>query len=296
MSTASAPTIPTYSLAQSSPAEEALFDVLVADGLAFTKRKADFLVPHRKDYYQLLLVRRCHSRHWLDMQRLDLQPDTLYFTTPAHVHLKEQTEPLTGTVVSFAPEFLVADAGGTLAQLPVLTNPAQGYALRLAPADVAFLETLFAQMRLECDQRQPWRTTMLLTYLQTALLYLSRLYRVQYPAPYPAEGPLLTRFTHLLNEHYASLHQVGDYAARLGLHPQALNAQLRQQSGKTASTLLHERLLLEARRRLFHTDFGVAEIAFALGFEDASYFSRFFRRQSGQAPAAYRAAAREMYP
>lgn len=55
-----------------------------------SKRKADFLVPHRKDYYQLLLVHRCNSRHWLDMQRLDLQPNTLYFTTPAHVHLKEQ--------------------------------------------------------------------------------------------------------------------------------------------------------------------------------------------------------------
>ncbi|MGI4869861.1 MAG: helix-turn-helix domain-containing protein [Janthinobacterium lividum] len=294
--TASELVIPTYSLAEGSPAGEPLLDVLVADGRAFPRRKANFLVPHRKGYYELLLVRHCHSRHWLDMQRLDLQPNTLYFTTPAHVHLKEQTEPLTGTVVSFAPELLVADASGTLAQLPLLTNPAQAHALQLTPADVDFLETLFVHLRRECAQHQPWRTVMLLTYLQTALLYLSRLYQAQYPAPYPPEGPLLARFTALLNAHYTSLHQVSDYAARLGLRPGVLNAQLRQQTGKTASTLLHERLVLEARRRLFHTDLSVAEIAFALGFEDPSYFSRFFRRLTGQAPAAYRAATREMYP
>ncbi|MGI4862854.1 MAG: helix-turn-helix domain-containing protein, partial [Janthinobacterium lividum] len=118
----------------------------------------------------------------------------------------------------------------------------------------------------------------------------------QYPAPYPTEGPLLARFTNLLDTHYASLHQVSDYAARLRLRPGVLNEQLRQQSGKTAGTLLHERLVLEARRLLFHTGLSVAEIAFALGFEDPSYFSRFFRRLTGQAPAAYRVTAREMYP
>ncbi|MGI4735467.1 MAG: AraC family ligand binding domain-containing protein, partial [Janthinobacterium lividum] len=162
----------TYSLAEGSPTGETLLEVVVADGQAFPKRKANFLVPHRKNYYQLLLVRHCRSQHWLDMQRIDLQPDTLYFTTPAHVHLKEQTEPLTGTIVSFAPELLVADAGGTLSQLPLLANPAQAYALQLTSIDVAFLEPLFVHLRQECTQRHPWRTAMLLAYLQTALLYL----------------------------------------------------------------------------------------------------------------------------
>ncbi|MGI4875571.1 MAG: helix-turn-helix domain-containing protein [Janthinobacterium lividum] len=53
--------------------------------------------------------------------------------------------------------------------------------------------------------------------------------------------------------------------------------------------------MLEARRLLFHTHQSVKEIAFALGFADASYFNRFFKRQTGATPAGYRASSRKMY-
>ncbi|HTN39338.1 MAG TPA: helix-turn-helix domain-containing protein, partial [Arachidicoccus sp.] len=58
---------------------------------------------------------------------------------------------------------------------------------------------------------------------------------------------------------------------------------------------IHERLVLEARRLLFHTDNTLKEIAFDLGFAEASYFNRFFKRETGITPAAYRANIREMY-
>jgi AraC-like DNA-binding protein len=52
---------------------------------------------------------------------------------------------------------------------------------------------------------------------------------------------------------------------------------------------------LEAKRLLFHSERSIKEIAFELGFEDASYFNRFFKRIAQTTPAVYRSATREMY-
>ncbi len=67
------------------------------------------------------------------------------------------------------------------------------------------------------------------------------------------------------------------------------------QSGRPAIKHIHERLVLEARRLLFHTDNSLKEIGFDLGFSDASYFNRFFKRETGVTPAGYRSNIRKMY-
>lgn len=286
--------IPTYPLYPRYASGNDLLEINASNGEIFRPCHADFLVPHRKSYFLLVLVRQSSSRHWVDMRPYDLQADTLYFTTPRQVNLKEQAAPLTGTLVAFEPEFLqLADL--EMAQLPLLTNPANGHELRLRPADIAFLEEVFGRMRQEFGQQRPWRTEMLRADLKTALIYLSRLYQEQYEVAVPTAPPLLERFVALLEAHHAVLHQASEYADLLHLSPGHLNERIKQQSGQTPLTLIQARLALEAKRRLFHTEDSVAEIAFALGFEDPSYFGRFFRQRVGQSPAAYRAATREMY-
>jgi len=74
-----------------------------------------------------------------------------------------------------------------------------------------------------------------------------------------------------------------------------LSEVVKDQSGKSAITHIHERLVLEAKRLLFHTENSIKEVAFQLGFEDASYFNRFFKRITGNTPLDYRSSNREMY-
>jgi len=69
---------------------------------------------------------------------------------------------------------------------------------------------------------------------------------------------------------------------------------VKTQSGKPAIKHIHERQLLEAKRLLFHANNSLKEIAFDLGFSDASYFNRFFKRETGVTPAEYRADIRKM--
>ena len=99
----------------------------------------------------------------------------------------------------------------------------------------------------------------------------------------------------LLNEKYDSLHQVADYASLLHVTPGHLNDTLRLQTGRTATTLIHERIILEAKRALFHTPLSIKEIGYSLGFDDPAYFHRFFKRLTGTTPLDFRNAIREIH-
>jgi AraC family transcriptional activator of pobA len=137
---------------------------------------------------------------------------------------------------------------------------------------------------------------MLAAHLEVLLIYLSRLYLQQFPADEEAgDKRLLQQYRVKIEECFRERHDVGAYAALLHVTAGHLGEVVKAQSGKPAIAHIQERLVLEARRLLFHTDNPVKEIAFDLGFADASYFTRFFKRETGTPPASYRASIRKMY-
>jgi len=81
---------------------------------------------------------------------------------------------------------------------------------------------------------------------------------------------------------------VSTLAAQLNLSPRYLSDMLKQETGKTAIELIHIYLVNEAKNRLSNDDQRVSEIAYALGFEDLSYFSRLFKKQTGVTPNQFK--------
>jgi AraC-like DNA-binding protein len=81
---------------------------------------------------------------------------------------------------------------------------------------------------------------------------------------------------------------VAQYAEVLDVTANHLNEAVRSATGATASDTIHERLFLESRRLLLHTSQSVGAIAQDLGFREASYFNRFFKRMAGTTPRAFR--------
>jgi AraC-like DNA-binding protein len=256
----------------------------------------DFLVPHRKDYYFMAFIKTGGSRHWIDLNPYVLQPNTFYFTAPHQVHLKEEMTPITGIGLSFNSEFLATDNDGSLKSLPIIQNPFNAHELSLDATDRVFVEETLEKMLAEYEARSNWQHTMILSYMRILLVYLSRIYTQQISDIGQSEDRLLLkRYLTKIEESYKRLHEVAEYASLLNISAGHLGDVVKEQSGKPAITHIHERLALEAKRLLFHTDHVIKEIAFTLGFEDASYFSRFFRRMTGQTPQSYRGNFREMY-
>ncbi|MCC3153200.1 helix-turn-helix domain-containing protein [Hymenobacter sp. BT770] len=97
-------------------------------------------------------------------------------------------------------------------------------------------------------------------------------------------------FAHLVDQQFRTLKTVSGYAAQLSLSPNHLNALCRRLLHQTASDVLHARIVAEAQRLLTQSVSSVAAIAAALGFADASYFCRYFKKYVRQTPLAFREA------
>lgn len=163
-------------------------------------------------------------------------------------------------------------------------------------ADVLFVDDIVNRIRREYQQPGEWQQRMLSAYLTVLLTYLSRLYTEQYTDNDPSTDTLLLKtFQAKIDDYFRERHEVSEYAAMLNISAGHLSEVVKEQSGRPAIKHIHERLVLEARRLLVHTDTSLKEIAFDLGFSDASYFTRFFKRETGATPADYRTNVRKMY-
>ena len=99
------------------------------------------------------------------------------------------------------------------------------------------------------------------------------------------------RFARLIELHYREGMPIGAYASRLGLNQARLHEACTRLAGRTPLAMVHERLLEEARLRLLQTELSVEQVAYSLGFRDAAYFNRFFKRLAGVSPGVFRRAA-----
>ncbi|MFZ4927966.1 helix-turn-helix domain-containing protein [Chryseobacterium sp. Mn2064] len=99
---------------------------------------------------------------------------------------------------------------------------------------------------------------------------------------------LTYEFKKLVDEHFSTWNSIGQYASHLGISAKHLTEVIKEETGNTALQIIHERILLESQYLLKHTTCSIKECAHQLGFETASYFSRFFKRYLMISPNDYR--------
>jgi len=99
---------------------------------------------------------------------------------------------------------------------------------------------------------------------------------------------LVNRFRILVDKHYHEQHPLSFYASQLGISTSHLNRLTKEYSQETASGIIQERVLLEAKRELTYTVKPVSQIGYSLGYMDPAYFTRLFTRSTGVSPSRFR--------
>ena len=133
--------------------------------------------------------------------------------------------------------------------------------------------------------------------LHETLLRLARDYAAAHHVPSSrALHPMVARFIALVERHVSQRHKVDDYTSELGVSSGHLSVLCSRYTGMTAKRYIDAALTVRARRLLLYSDEPAARIGAMLGFEDPSYFTRFFHREAGQSPAAFRAGNRATHP
>jgi AraC-like DNA-binding protein len=288
----SRPVIPSYDLYRGD--ELSLpFKFLLLDKVAGSYNASE---PHRHNYYEIFYFQKGGGWHDIDFQTYPIRDGSVHFVVPGQVH-QVRRDPLShGMIVLFTSEFYVLSlnnqGAGTdipfpshIASIPVLYP--EGEELDL------FISTL-RMIQAESGSDRRYRDEILRSYLNILLAHARRLFEQQ-SGPADEGGStreLITRLRTLIEQNFTTEHAPGSYAAMLNVSQNHLNSTVRQSLGTTVSDMVHERIILEAKRLLFHTDLSIKEIAYQLNYDDPSYFTRFFRKQSGLSPNEFRENAR----
>jgi AraC family transcriptional activator of pobA len=248
--------------------------------------------PHRHEQlFQILHLTGGTAEILVDGRSMVLGGPFIITLPPMAVHGYTFSPDVTGTVLTLFESRLsqiLSSMNGVretfravqLVRLHDHERPAQTLA-----ADVASLAAEFAG-------RAPGRLEAVEARL---MLILIALHRLQGSSQGTAYGPgqrarrHAWRFRELIEKDFRNHQPVEVYASRLGLTAPHLNRICREHFGDTALGMVHQRIILEAKRYLTFTTLTAKEIALVLGFEDPAYFTRFFKRQTGVSPLAFRA-------
>jgi AraC family transcriptional regulator, transcriptional activator of pobA len=252
--------------------------------LAYYCQRHSAFPCHRHNFYELLLVEEGEGLHEVDFVQYPVQPDTLFFLHPNQVHLLQKATIQRGQVIIFTGLPLWPTYPYSLFQ-----QYGNSPFIRADTPDWPMLMGGFALLSHELDRPQP-DTSILRSALQTLLLLADRIYQQTAPPAVASryDQQVFVDFRNLLETHFAAQADPAFYANELGIPERKLNHVTKVQAGRTAKQLLHDRLLLEAKRLLLFSTDDIKAIAFGLGFDDPFYFSRVFRKQEGISPEQYR--------
>ena len=154
-------------------------------------------------------------------------------------------------------------------------------------ANLAEIEIAFAALVRESHEQKPGAFAMMSHHLGSLLLHLWRASSSNSTIR-GTRATTVQRFRQLIELHYRDNLPIEAFAKMLGVTRTHLHDACGRSARCTPLKLVHERLLEEARLRLENTEFPVEQIAYGLGFSDPGYFNRFFKRQAGVSPGAYR--------
>ncbi|HEY8607642.1 MAG TPA: helix-turn-helix domain-containing protein [Noviherbaspirillum sp.] len=242
--------------------------------------------------FQLLYLERGNARVQLDDAHFAMTAGQVLAVPQSCIHGFHFQQDALGCVITIAYPLasrLLRDIDGGLLPLPAprlhtLSDDAEG----------THLHMLFEAFMREYASRAPFRHALMETLLAALLIALSR-----HLAPRPevhagsTAGRHFARFCELVDAWYGQHHPVSRYARELGISAAHLNLLCRRAAGRSALDLIHDRLLLEAKRRLVYTSMNIAEVSYAIGFSDPGYFTRFFKRRVGQGPKDFRRQAEQ---
>lgn len=238
------------------------------------------------DLYQVLYLHKGMAQIEIEGQSLTLTKPGVQVVPPLCVHGFRFSENVDGFVLTLAAP-LVAQ----LQAQPGMSSDVLGSTgTYLAGRDRAYLSRLFSTLQNEYLREQPGRDLLLLSLVNVLGVWVGRQFiQRRAAAQAPERGrEYFSRFSALVERRYLQHRSIEQLAHEVGISVAHLNAICRELAGQSALQVVHQRLLLEAKRNLIYTTMTINQLAERLGFADPAYFSRFFRRLVGVSPKVFR--------
>lgn len=243
---------------------------------------------HRHDFFFILALEEGEGTHEVDFTPYKLRDNSIFFLRPGQVHQLELKAGSTGFLMEFDTAFYHSVDNAANQRLTKASNKTF---CEFEDSRFKKLLSLLKYMFNEDREKQEGYIEIIKAYLDVFFIEYLRQSRNPDGTLKNARSYTQERFEDflaLLGPHITSKKQVSQYADLLNLSIYQLNAITKTIIGKPASELINEQIILEAKRYLLATPNQVKDIADHLGYEDISYFIRFFKKHTSYSPEAFR--------
>jgi AraC-like DNA-binding protein len=267
------------------------FNVKIADIFDDKSLETDF--PHRHNFFMICLVIKGGGTHVVDFEKIEIKPNRLFFLKPEQVHYWEVEPKSKLAVVQFSEDFLTE-----LFQyntIPAINTLFESF-MDLQPDVASSFFEIIQKIESENFQNKLHSNKIIQANIFILLSEIERLLTSDLIQRTKSNKfTILENFKSLLKKKYKEIASVNQFADLLNITPNYLNMIVKETTGLTANEFMHKRIILEAKRLLINNQLDIAQIAFDLGFKDASYFARFFKRSTGLSPTEFRNSIYKMY-
>ena len=250
----------------------------------------------RKDFYKICLTTGKSIIHYAD-KSFDAEGTVLFFGNP---HIPYSWETISTSYVGytclFSEEFLKSDRSESLQHSPLFKIGGTPI-LKITEQQREFLGTLFQKMIDEQQTSYVYKDDLIRNYINLIIHEALKLQPSEnFDQHRNASSRITSVFLELLERQFPiedterplQLKTAQDYAKSLNVHANYLNRAVKEVTGKPTTTHISERIISEAKALLQHTDWNIADIAYALGFEYPTYFNNFFKKITGTNPKSLR--------
>ncbi|AYL97632.1 helix-turn-helix domain-containing protein [Mucilaginibacter celer] len=258
----------------------------------------DLTAYMRRGFYKITLSMKGHTRLFYANRGIVIDKPALIFTNPQIPYSWEDVhDECERYFCVFTNQFLHgANRMESIDELS-LFKPGGTPVYFLSDEQAAYLYSIFTRMLQEAETDYIYKYDLMRNQLNLIIHEAIKMQpAMAYFNPQNAASRIAKLFSTLLEKQFPvdsgqfslKLKKASDYADKLAIHVNHLNAAVREVTGKSTTTHINDRILAEARSLLTHTDWTIADIAGSLGFDYASYFNNFFKKHTGHTPLALR--------
>lgn len=272
-------------------------DMLHCESLAVRSRLHNWQIsPHRHNgLFQILFLGGGTAHVTIDDTSHEMGAGNIMLVPQMCIHGFRFEQDVAGYVVTLAYPLIRKLAQDASDSLLALNSPR----ILMLPDDAegTYIKAAFQALDAEYRGNATYRSLQTEAILGLILIGLARhaMQPTQEEPHHPGRrSEHFRNFCQLVDEHYMEHMPLSWYARRLGITAPHLNALCRQVAGQSALGLIHERVILEAKRNLVYSSMPVNLVSYAIGFSDPAYFTRFFKRIVGVSPKEFRLKAGTM--
>ena len=257
-----------------------------------TKFHNSITIPHKHDSYLIVLFTKGSGIHEIDFTTYEIKKGTVFLLNPGQTHHWELSDDIEGYIFVHTNSFYeLYFSKNRMSQYPFFFSRQNSPCINIKLDNFDYIETLFRSINDEYDAIQIMSYQKIINLIDILYIDLYRLYiqpisdeKIKTNNIYLLK---IKELEHLIETNYLDIKSPLAYSKLMNISTKHLNRIVKSLLNKTTQDLINERVILEAKRMLINPENSVSKISFYLGYDDESYFSRFFKKNCSETPREF---------